>query len=67
MDGTELVSPIASTDWNELEFGGHKSTLDGNLDFFGNLHSKTNVSVLVSNDNDSLEASSLTSHSLLLN
>ena len=67
MDRTKLVTPIASTDWNELKFGGHKSTLDCNLDFLCDLHSETDMTVLVSNDNDSLETSSLTSHSLLLN
>ena len=67
MDRTKLVTPIASTDWNELEFGSHKSTLNCNLDFLGDLDSKTDVTVLVSNDDDCFEAGSLTSHSLLLN
>ena len=67
MDRTKLVTPIASTYWNELKFSGHKSTLNCNLDFLSDLHSETDVTVLVSNDYDGFETSSLTSHSLLLN
>jgi hypothetical protein len=67
MDGTELVSPETSSDWNKLELGGDESTLDGNLDFLGDLDSKTDVTVLISDNDDSLEAGSLTGHSLLLN
>lgn len=66
MNGTELVSPETSSDWDELELGSDESTLDGDLDFLSNLNSKTDVTVLISNDNDSLETGSLTSHSLLL-
>jgi len=67
MDGTELVSPETSSDWNKLELGGDEGTLDGNLDFLGDLDSKTDVTVLISDNDDSLEAGSLTGHSLLLN
>lgn len=67
MDGTELVSPETSSDWNKLELGGNEGTLDGNLDFLGDLDSETDVTVLISDNDDSLEAGSLTGHSLLLN
>jgi len=67
MDRTELITPIASTHWNKLKFGSHKGTLNSNLDFFGYLDSETDMAILISNDNDGLEAGSLTSHSLLLN
>lgn len=43
-----------------------KSTLDSNLDFFSNLDSETNVAILISDDNNCLEAGSLTGFSLLL-
>lgn len=66
MNGTELVSPETSSDWDELELGSDESTLDGNLDFLSNLNSKSDVTILISDDNDSLETGSLTSHSLLL-
>jgi hypothetical protein len=67
MDISDLVTPIASSDWNKLEFGCDQSSLDCNLNFLCDLHSESDMTVLVSNDNDSLETSSLSSHSLLLN
>lgn len=67
MDGTELVSPETSSDWNKMELGVDKGTLDGNLDFLGDLDSETDVTVLISDNDDSLEAGSLSGHSLLLN
>jgi hypothetical protein len=66
MDVTDLVSPISSSDWDELELGNNQGALDGNLDFLGDLHSETNVTILVSDGNDSLEAGSLTGLGLLL-
>jgi hypothetical protein len=66
VDVTDLVTPIASSNWNELELGMDKSTLDSNLDFLSNLDSETNVAILISNDNNCLEAGSLTGLSLLL-
>lgn len=66
MDITNLVTPITSSNWNKLEFGMDKGTFDGNLDFFGNLNSKTDVTILISNNDDSLESGSLTGLSLLL-
>jgi hypothetical protein len=63
---TDLVTPIASSDGDELELGADEGTLDGNLDFLGNLHTETNVAILVSNNDDSLEAGSLTGLGLLL-
>jgi hypothetical protein len=63
---TDLVTPIASSDGDKLELGTDKSALDGNLDFFGNLDTETDVTVLISNDDDSLKAGSLTGLSLLL-
>ena len=67
MDRSDLVTPIASSHWNKLELGGDEGTLDGDLDFLSDLDSESNVAVLVTDDNDGLEAGSLTSHGLLLN
>jgi hypothetical protein len=66
MDVSDSVSPIASSDWDQVQFSINKSTLDGDLDFLGNFNSKSDVSILISNGNDSLESSSLTSLGLLL-
>jgi len=66
MDGTDLVTPETSSDWHKLELGSDDGSLDGNLNFLGDLDSETNVTVLVTNGNDSLEAGSLTGLGLLL-
>jgi hypothetical protein len=63
---TDLVTPIASSDGDELELGTDKGTLDSNLNFLGNLDTETDVTVLVSNDDNSLKAGSLTGLGLLL-
>jgi hypothetical protein len=67
MDTSELGTPIASSNGNELHLGVKKSTLDGNLDFFADLDSNTDVTNSVTTSNDSLESSSLTGLGLLLN
>jgi len=66
VDLSDLVSPIASTDWNKVKFGNNESTFYGNLDFLGELSAETNVTILITDCNDSLETSSLTGLSLLL-
>lgn len=66
MNITDLVTPIASSDWDELELSVDKGTLDGNLDFFGDLDSETDVTILISNSNDGLETGSLSGLGLLL-
>jgi hypothetical protein len=59
MDATNLVTPETSSDWHKLKLGSNDGSLDGDLDFLGDLDSKTDVSILISNSNDSLEAGSL--------
>ena len=66
MDSTDLVTPETSSDWDKLELGGNDGSLDGDLDFLGDLDSKTDVTVLISNGNDGLEAGSLSGLGLLL-
>jgi len=66
MDVTDLVSPETSSDGDEGELGGNEGTLDSNLDFLGDLDSETNVTVLVTDGNNSLEAGSLSGLGLLL-
>jgi len=66
MDISDSVSPIASSDWDEVQFSINESTLDSDLDFLSDLDSKTDVSILISNGNYSLESSPLTSLGLLL-
>lgn len=66
MDITNLVTPISSSDWNERKLSSDEGTLDGNLNFLGDLDSESDVTVLVSKSNNSLESGSLTGLSLLL-
>merc|ERR1719446_1269321 len=66
MDTTNSRTPISSSDWDKVDLGIKKSTLDGNLDFLSDLDTNTNVTLSVTGGNNSLESSSLTGLSLLL-
>jgi hypothetical protein len=66
VDVTDLVTPIASSDGDKGELGSNESTLDGDLDFLGELNTETDVAVLVTDGNDGLESGSLTGLGLLL-
>ena len=63
---TELVTPVASSDWNQRKLGSNDSTLDSMGNFLGTLDTETNVSILITEGNESLETSSLTGRRLLL-
>lgn len=64
---TNFVTPISSSDWNDVLFGDLESLSNGDLDFLCNFDSDSDMSVLVSYCEDSLESGSLSSLSLLLN
>lgn len=66
MDASDLVSPISSSDGDKVELGINESTFDGNLDFFCELDSESNVSVEISDGNNSLKSGSLSSLGLFL-
>jgi len=66
MDSTDLGAPITSSDWDKVKLGIKKSTFDGNLDFFGDLDTNTNMTSFVTSGNDGLESCSLTGLGLLL-
>ena len=66
MDTSDLVSPVASSDGEEGELGGDEGTLDGDLDFLGDLDSETDVTVVVTDGDDGLKAGSLSGLGLLL-
>jgi len=63
---SELVSPVSSSDGDEVQLGVNESSLDGNLDLFGELDSESDVSVEISNGDNSLKSGSLSSLGLLL-
>lgn len=66
VSSTDLVTPVSSTDWDNRELGEDDSTTDGGGNFLGALNTETDVSVGVSDKDESLEAGSLTGTSLLL-
>lgn len=66
MDVSDLVSPIASSDGDEVELGVNEGSLDGELDFLSQLHSEADVAVEVSDGDDGLKSGSLTGLGLLL-
>jgi hypothetical protein len=63
---TKIGTPVSSSDWNDAEFGNDDGGADGSGDFLGGLDSETYMSLRVSDDNDGLESSPLTSTGLLL-
>lgn len=67
MDSTDSGTPVASSDWDKVDLGIEEGTLDGNLDLLGNLDTNTNVTISVTDGDNSLESSSLTGLGLLLN
>jgi len=66
VDFADLVTPIASTDWDKGKFSADEGTFDGNLDFLGKFDAETDVSTVITSNNDGLETGSLTSLGLLL-
>ena len=63
---TDLVTPIASPDGNEGELGANEGTLNGNLDLLRELDAETDVTIVVTDNDDSLKAGALTGLGLLL-
>jgi len=63
---TDLVTPISSSDGDHVQLSIDDSTLNGTLDFLGDLNTETEVTFGVTDEDDSLESGSLTSGSHLL-
>ena len=63
---TEVGTPVAATDWHDRELGDDDGCTDGCRDFLRCLDAETDVTLAVTDDYNSLEASTLTSTSLLL-
>merc|ERR1719427_174402 len=63
---TDLVSPVSSTNWNDGQLGLDDSTTNGSGYLLGAFHTKTHMTIKVSDGNKSLEACSLSSTGLLL-
>ena len=66
MRSSDLVTPISSSDWDQVELSISDGSLDSDLDFFCELKSNGDMSLFVSNSDDSFESGSLSSSGLLL-
>lgn len=66
MDVSDLVTPVTSSDGDEVELGINESSLNSKLDFLGELDSETDVSLKVTNGNDGFKSGSLSGLGLLL-
>jgi hypothetical protein len=63
---SDTSTPVSSTNGDDTEFGEDHGAADGSCDFLGTFNSETDVAIAVTNDNESLETSTLTSASLFL-
>merc|ERR1719342_1083456 len=63
---SDLVPPESSPDRYDGQFGHNDGTTDGSGNLFAAFHSKTNVSIVVSDGNKSLEPGPLSGTSLFL-
>lgn len=63
---TEVVTPVSTADGDDAELGDDNGGADSSSDFLGGLDTETDVALAVTNDDDGLEAGSLTGTSLFL-
>jgi hypothetical protein len=63
---TEVGTPVTSSDGDDAELGDDDGGADGGRDFLGGLDTETNVALRVTDDDDGLEAGTLTSTGLFL-
>jgi len=64
---SDLVSPISSSNRDDSELSKNDGSSNSSCNFLSALNSKTNVSIVISNNNKCLESGSLSCSSLLLN
>jgi hypothetical protein len=62
-----VVTPVTSSNGDDGQLGNDDGTSDGGSDFLGDLDTETDVTVKVTDGNESLESGSLTGRGLLLN
>jgi hypothetical protein len=61
-----VVTPVSPPDGDDAQLGDNDGSPDSSGDFLGTLDSETDVTVKVTDGNESLESGSLTSRGLLL-
>ena len=62
-----MVTPVTSSNGDDRQLGDDDGTSDGGSNFLGDLDTETDVTVKVTDSNESLESGSLTGRGLLLN
>lgn len=63
---SDLVTPVTSSHWQNGKLGGNDGTSDGSGDFFGAFNTQSDMAITISDNNKSLESSSLTGSGLFL-
>lgn len=63
---SERRTPVPTTDGKDGEFGNDNGSTDGSRDFLGGLDAETDVTLRITDDDNGLEAGTLTSTGLLL-
>lgn len=63
---TEVGTPVTAADGQDSELGNGDSGADGGSDFLGGLDTETDVALGVTDEDDGLEAGTLTGAGLLL-
>lgn len=66
MGGTKVGSPVTTTDGDDAQLGDDDGSTDGGGNLLGGLDTETDVTLRVTDDNDGLEAGTLTGTGLLL-
>lgn len=66
MGFAHFAAPVATTNGNDGELGRNDSAANGGGDFLRALHAQSNMSVVITDSDESLETGTLTGTSLLL-
>lgn len=66
MGSTKVGSPVTTTDGDDAQLGDDNGSTDGGGNLLGGLDTETDVTLRVTDDNDGLEAGTLTGTGLLL-
>lgn len=66
MGETKVGTPVTTPHGNHAELSNDNGGADGSRDFFGSLDTETDVALRVTNDDNGLEAGTLTGTGLLL-
>ena len=63
---TKFISPVTTSDWHDRELGQDNCTADSSSNFLGALDTKADMTIFVTDSDNSLESGTLTSTGLLL-